>query len=183
MPVPVFEQPEMNNNKNESSIMHVKTSGVAILFAVFLVSVSIFTTEVFLRDINKYFNNEYNDCHYSATTNSLVNKVILNKECDLKSYEGWRLLVHVDVLMPIVIISLIILLIIRRKELSSYNRVLRKAYWIFSIWLTLRLIGETEYYLITHHPIYGKYLILLTIIIILIYLVIFIQKKFIKKPQ
>ena len=64
MPVPVFEQPEISNNEKQPTIINVKTSGVAILFAIFLVSVSIFTTEIFLRDINKYFNNEYNDCHY-----------------------------------------------------------------------------------------------------------------------
>ena len=183
MPVPVFEQPEISSDEKKTPIINVKTSGVAILFAIFLVSVSIFTSEIFLRDINKYFNKEYNDCHYSTVTNSLVNNMVLNKECDLRSYEGLRLLVHVDVLMPIVIVSLIFLLVIRRKKLSSYHRVLRTAYLIFAIWLSLRLVGETEYYLITHHPIYGKYLILLTIIIILIYLVIFIQKKFIKKPQ
>ncbi|XOU94932.1 MAG: hypothetical protein ACNFW9_02580 [Candidatus Kerfeldbacteria bacterium] len=183
MPVPVFEQPEIHNDKKESPLINIKTSGVAILFAIFLVSVSIFTSELFLRDINKYFNNEYNDCHYSATSNSLVNNIVLNEECDLKSYEGLRLLVHVDVLMPIVIIGLIILLTIRHKKLSSYYRVLRIAYLFFTIWLTLRLIGETEYYVITHHPIYGKYLILFTIIVILIYLVIYIQKKFVKRPQ
>ncbi len=182
MPVPVFEQPKIKNDKKESPIINDKTSGVAILFAVFLVSVSIFTTELFLRDINKYFNNEYNDCHYSTTTNALVDHMVLNRECDLKTYEGLRLLVHVDVLMPIVIVSIIVLLIIRRKKLSSYYRVLRTAYLIFTLWLSLRLLGETEYYVIKHHPIYGKYLLLLTIIFILIYLVVLIQKKFVKRP-
>lgn len=180
MPVPVFDQTN-NNNKDVAPKMKEKTSAAAILFAVFLVIVSIFTTELFLGDINSRFNNEYNSCHASDKAKTLFQTVANTTNCDLQRYEGIRLLVHIDVMIPVVITGFIFIYIIRKKKLSSYYRVLRNAFTVYLVWLSIRMVGETEYYLIKHEPIIGKYVVLLTIILLLIYLVVLIQRKFVKK--
>jgi len=181
MPVPVFDQ-NNNHNKDVAPKMKEKTSAAAIFFAVFLVMVSIFTVELFISDINSHFNNEYADCHANIKDTSLFQTVNETANCDLQRYEGIRLFVHIDVLLPIVITGLIFIFIIRKKKLSSYRRVLRTAFIVFILWLSIRIIGETEYYLIKHEPIIGKYVVLFTIIWLLIYLVVLIQRRFIKKP-
>ncbi len=181
MPVPVFE----SLSEKEADVIpkiKEKTSAAAVFFAVFLVAVTIFTAELFLRDINHHFNNEYNNCHSVSETNSLFQKVAKTTNCNLQRYEGIRLLIHVDVLMPFVVTGYIFILIIRKKKLNSYYRVLKNAFIFLIIWLFVRMIGEMEYYMIKHEPIMGKYVVLLTIIFLLIYLVVLIQRRFARSP-
>jgi len=183
MPVPVFDQ--TLNDKNEKDVtpkIKERTSGVAILFAVFLVLALIFTSELFLNDTNNNFNNEYSRCLIEDANSSIFKKNIVSADCNLQRYEGIRLLIHIDVLIPVIITGFIFIYIIRKKKLSSYLKVLRNAFIVSISWLSFRLLAETEYYLIKHEPLIGKYIILLTIILLLIYLVVLIQRRFIKKP-
>ncbi|MDP2685045.1 MAG: hypothetical protein Q8P20_08495 [bacterium] len=181
MPVPVFDHVH-NHDKDVAPKMKEKTSAAAIFFAVFLVFVSIFTVELFISDMNRRFNNEYDACHTTVKSNSLFQTVTENSNCDLQRYEGIRLFIHIDVLIPIVVTGFIFIFVIRKKNLSSYGRVLRTAFSIFILWLSIRMVSETEYYLIKHEPIIGKYIVLLTIILLLIYLVILLQRRFAKNP-
>jgi len=98
------------------------------------------------------------------------------------TYESNRLLLHTEILLPLVLISGIVLLMYRKKKLTSYWRVIRIAYSFFIIWLIIRLITETEYFLIEHYSLYGKYVVLFSIILLIVISIIYVQKKFLKKP-
>jgi len=182
MPVPVFDQPMNNEKEDVAPKMKEKTSAAAIFFAIFLVLVAMLTAELFLFDINRHFNNNYQVCNVENQTQFTFQKAPAPEGCDMKEYEGLRVIIHIIVLIPFIVTGFILIMLIRHKQLSTYYRILRNAFIILMCWLTVRMIGEIEYYLIKHDPVIGKYVILLTIISLLIYLVILIQRRYLKRP-
>jgi hypothetical protein len=182
MPVPIFEQSTDEKPIPSTPPADRKVSGVAVFFSVVLVAILIFTMELALRDVNKLFNSQYDVCYQKKTTYTLFRSVPPNELCEIEKYDGIRLLLHTDIIIPVILISILLLYIYRQKKLTGYLKVLHTAYIFFILWICLRIIGETEYFLIKHHPLYGKYIILITIIILFIFLIIYIQRKFQRQP-
>jgi len=179
MPVPVFEQSEEDKKPTQPTPPgDRKVSGVAVFFSVILVVTMIFTMELALRDVNEIFNSHYDTCYQKKTAINFLRQLPSNEACQMEKYEGIRLLLHADIMIPVIIISIIVLLLYRHKKLKGYFRVLYIAFIFFVLWLGVRIIFETEYYLMRHHPLYGKYIVLITIIGLVIFLIIYIQKKF-----
>lgn len=182
MPVPVFEQPIEDQKPKIHITENRKVSGVAAFFSIILVIMLVFTMELLLRDVNKVFNDQYGVCYKSRNIITLFQPQTATEMCNPKTYEGIKLLLHADVIVPVALISLLILYIYINKKFSPSIRMLRNAYMFFVIWILIRIVYETEYFLFKHHELLGKYLVLLTLIILLVFLVVYLQKKFQKRP-
>jgi len=186
MPVPVFEIPnpektaELNQGKKEEN--KSKISGLAIFLSIIFAALMIMTVELAMRDINSKLNPQYQKClsKKSGAVLFLAPKKV-PAGCDLRQLESLRLIFHADVIIPIIILSFLIYLFIRRRGRQGYFRILFIAYSVFLLWLLLRIIAESEYFLLKYHPLLGKYVMLLSIMVMLVILVVFVQKKFQKK--
>jgi len=104
-----------------------------------------------------------------------------SESCPLGQYEQVRLILHADIAVPLILISVLIYMLIRGKKLSSTKKVVSYGYFGFSLFLLGRIIAETEYYFLRHHELYGKYLVIFTFVILFTILVVQIQERFSKK--
>jgi len=180
MPIPVFEQEPVPEAKKEeakkevSKPLTVKFSGFALFFTILTMIAMIIMCEFAFRDANEIFNPHYDGCH-------LEKVVQASESCPLGQYEQVRLILHADIAVPLILISVLICMLIRDKKLSSTKKVVSYGYFGFSLFLLGRIIAETEYYFLRHHELYGKYLVIFTFVILFTILVIQIQGKFSKK--
>jgi len=180
MPIPVFEQEPVPEEKKEerkkeiSKPLTVKFSGFAIFFSILTMAALIIMGEFAFRDANDLFNPHYESCH-------LTKVVQASEACPLGQYEQVRLILHADIAVPLILISVLIYMLVRDKKLSSTKKVVSYGYFGFSLFLLVRIVAETEYYFLSHHELYGKYLVIFTFVILFTILVVQIQKKFSKK--
>lgn len=182
MPIPIFEPSTDVKHIPSAPPADRKVSGVAIFFSVVLVAILIFTMELALRDVNRLFNSQYDACYQKKSAYTLFRSLTPNELCEMEKYDGIRLLLHTDIIIPVILISVFLLYIYRRKNLTGYLKVLHAAYIFFILWIGIRIIGETEYFLMKHHPLCGKYVILISIITLFIFLIIYIQRRFQSQP-
>ncbi|MCH7492303.1 hypothetical protein IID19_01785 [Patescibacteria group bacterium] len=183
MPVPVFEQAAILK-PDKPQVAPERTSGVAVFFTVLLVSALTFTVELALRDVNRIFNPLYEKCVTQARNlASVFDPIVGTDQCLVQRYEGGQLLLHADIVIPLILIIVLILAVFQPKTMGLIARLFRTSLLIFSIWLSIRILAETEYFLVKHYPIYGKYLILLTVIIAIVIIVVAVQKKAQKGPN
>ena len=183
MPVPVFEQ-SADIKPAKPQPVPERTSGVATFFAVLLVSALVFTVELALRDVNKIFNPLYEKCVIPARNlASIFVPITETEQCLVQRYEGGQLLLHADVIVPLVLIIILVLVVFQPRNMGLIARIFRTSLIIFAFWLSIRILAETEYFMVKHYPIYGKYLVLFSVIIAIIFLVVAVQKKALKRPN
>lgn len=186
MPVPVFEQPALKEvKKEEAKPTKEKFSGWAIFFALLLITVLVILGEFAFRDSDRLFNPYYQSCRVESkiTFPYFLSEESVAKACDIQKYEQTRLLLHADVAVPLIIISLLGYLFLKNRKFSSQTKLIFYAYLLFALWISTRIIFETEYYLLKHNELIGKYIVLISIAIILGYLIFLIQKKFWKRVE
>jgi len=184
MPVPVFDEPiEKKQEKEQLAPEKQKVSGWVIFFSILLISALVTMGEFAFKDTNRLVNPYYDACYEKSnvTFPYFSQQGPINEACDIEKYERVRLILHADVAVPLILLSILIYLLIRGKKLSSQRKVLYYSYLIFILWIVIRLVSETEYYLLKHFSVYGKYLVFLSVVIIFTYLIISVQKKFSKK--
>jgi len=185
MPVPIFEQPELvdSKNKDQEKPAKEKFSVWAMFLALVLLAVLVVMAELAYRDSNKLFNPYYDSCQLKSQSGSttLFQSPKYPKKCEVQEYEQIRLLLHTDIAIPVIIISILIFMFIRKRKLSSQAKIVLYAYLVAIIWIAARLIIEAEYYVLRHNELLGKYLVLFSLVIIVTLLVVLIQKKFIAK--
>ncbi|MDD5040413.1 MAG: hypothetical protein PHY34_04670 [Patescibacteria group bacterium] len=182
MPIPVFEQEEKKDTAKESATQSVdkplteKVSGFSIFFSILLGIALLLIVEFAFRDGNRLFNSFYNDCHNKKGFHA-------SDTCDLEQYERIRLILHADIAVPLIIMSIFVYFILRKRKTSSELNVILYSYYGFILWLVGRIVAETEYFFLKHHELIGKYLVLFTFILIFVILSVQIQRRFIRKKQ
>ncbi|MFZ6036100.1 MAG: hypothetical protein ACOYUK_03065 [Patescibacteria group bacterium] len=182
MPVPVFE---ISESKPKAAV-HTdseRVSGAAAFFAMILILIMAITIELGLLDINKHFNPQFAQCKASGTSLQRIfetPRVVGN--CDLQQYEAARLLLHADVIVPAALICIVAVVLLNMNKKNLINKIFRVVLTIFSSWITIRLVYEALAYSLKHHPLYGKYFVLLTAVIIIICMIVWIQRSLNKKP-
>jgi hypothetical protein len=185
MPIPIFEQQTTAQLAEQLETKKEKISPWSIFFSILLTAVLITIGEFGLRDSNRVFNPYYETCYVKISFSSinLFQRVgAPQTSCDLKAYEGTSLLLHADIVAPLLLIGLAIIFIIRKKKLASYIRVIFLTCAIFVVWMSIRIIYETESFLVKHYPLAGKYVVFLTIAAVCALLIITIQNKIRQKP-
>lgn len=187
MPIPVFEDQPPKDPLGQQKSGKEKISGLAIFFAVLLGIVLVFIGEFLFLDVSRVFNPYYEVC-FEETSSSLSNffsRAPFLEACDVASYEQARLILHADIAIPLVLVSIFIYFLIRKRELKGHQRALLFAYLSWIVWIGGRLIAETEYYFLKHHALAGKYIVFITVALIFTWIVIEIQRRFMKgnKPD
>ena len=189
MPVPIFDQPVIESpEEKEEEVQRAKEriSGWAVFLSLLLVAVLVIAGEFAFRDSNRLFNPYYSSCRVESSKSVfpyLFSQGAVSQSCELKKYEQTRLLLHADVAVPLIVISVLVYFFVRGKRLAGQGKVLLYAYLIFVLWMAVRIIYETEYFLLKHNDLVGKYVVLLSVAIIVSYLVVLIQKKFRSKVE
>ncbi|MFA5134610.1 MAG: hypothetical protein WC505_02365 [Patescibacteria group bacterium] len=187
MPIPVFEQQPAETQGAPGKPTKEKVSGLAIFFAVLLGTVLVFMGEFLFLDVNRVFNPYYVSCFEEASSSlsNFFSHAPFLESCDVPNYERARLILHADVAVPLILVGLFAYVIIRKRELKSHHRALFFAYLAWIVWMGGRLLAETEYYFLKHHALIGKYIVFVTVALIFSWIVIEIQRRFIKgkKPD
>jgi hypothetical protein len=183
MPIPVFEQQVVEELK-EIETKKEKVSPWSVLISILLVTILIVMGEYAFRDSNRVFNPYYDPCYRPISYNSVTFLQQIGRPdqtCDMRAYEGTQLLLQVDIGAPILLVGLLVLLLVRKKTLSSTQKVLMTAFYIFMVWMSVRVIYETEAFLVKHYPLAGKYVVFLSISVICTVLIVLIQSKLKRK--
>jgi len=184
MPVPVFDQPVIKEEKKEEpKPVKQKISGWAIFLSMLFVAALVTLGEFGFKDSNRLFNPYYESCRVKSevTYPYFTQKAGLDELCDVEKYERIRLILHADVAIPLILLSVLIYFLARGKKLSSQVKVIYYSYFIFVLWIAVRIVSETEYFLLQHVEVLGKYFVILSVAIIFSYLIFIIQKRFSKR--
>lgn len=181
MPVPVFEQPKP---KTVDAQKEEKTSGGAAFFAIVFVLMLSITVELALLDVNKLYNPRYDSCKSSGT---LIKRIFETNAspalCNVEQYEAARLLLHANVLVPMILISILVIVILNMRKRSLIGRIFKVALIIFASWTSLRIVYEALAFSLKHHPLFGKYYVLLTALITCTLMVVWLQRSNQKKKD
>jgi hypothetical protein len=184
MPVPVFEQ--LSAAENKPDVLATKKTGYtagAIFFAILMVASLVVMGEFAFRDSSRLFNPYYTDCQ-TTTKNSTIftgKKAKIPAACQLEKYERARLILHADFVVPIALIMLIVFAATRRRLESAQVKLILTSLYISTGWIIIRALGETEYYLLKHHTLIGRYTVILTVVAILAVMIIIVQQRANKK--
>lgn len=182
MPVPVFEQPKQKAKAAERE--EEKISGGAAFFAIVFVLMLSITLELALLDVNKLFNPQYLNC---KTGGPVIQRIFETNAdpgtCSVEHYEAARLLLHADVLVPLVLISILIIVILNMQKRSLTGRIFKVALVIFASWTSLRIVYEALAFSLKHHPLFGKYYVLLTALAACSVMIIWLQRSTQKKKK
>lgn len=175
MPVPVFEPALAVKKTNQYDAWRV--SRATAFFAILMVLLLAATVELALWDVNRIYNPQYSECLSDENVITRIFKIgsYSSEICDVQRYEASRLLLHADVIVPVLVVSIIMLAILMRRRKDILSKVFTIALSIFSSWLTIRLIYEAESYTLKHHLLFGKYFVLLTALIIVILMIFWVE--------
>lgn len=184
MPIPIFDQQSSLTLLEKVEEKKEKISPWSFLFTAILIIILVTMGEFAYRDSNRVFNSRYNDCYVPVSYNSVhfMQRVgVPSSSCNLLSYEATKLLLHADISIPILLLSSLVLVFTRKRKLYSTAKVILFSIYTFTAWMTIRLIFETESFLVKHYPLYGKYVVFITIAFVCMCLIMVIQNKLKKK--
>ncbi|MBU0597699.1 hypothetical protein KKF61_01730 [Patescibacteria group bacterium] len=186
MPIPVFEQSSKPESSKPDKSAKEKVSGMTIFLSILLVVCLFVMAEFAFRDVNRVFNPYYEECAVEITVSlkspTIIKRGQVNTDiCDVEKYERAKLILHADITVPIILLSILVYLLLRGRKPGVAAKTIFISYLIFLGWILLRTIAEAEIFLVTHYPLVGKYLVIVSIVIILAFLINQIQKKIRKK--
>ncbi len=184
MPIPVFEQQSPEQAAEAMEVKKEKISPWSIFFSIVLIAILITMGEYALKDSNRVFNPYYEACYLPTSYNTLtfLQKIGTPKaSCDMRAYEGTKLLLHLDLGAPLLLFSVLIYFLVRGKKISGSSRVMTFAWFVFVAWMLFRIIFEAESFLVRHHPLVGKYIVFISISLICVALIFFVQNRLRKK--
>ncbi|MBI5038000.1 MAG: hypothetical protein HZC01_04860 [Candidatus Kerfeldbacteria bacterium] len=177
MPVPVFEQ-TIQKVKETKRVEPEHVSGSVAFFAIILILLIAVTMEIALLDINRIFNPQYDSCRARGPiVQRLFDTDSVPKTCDLKQYESARLLLHADVVVPLVLVCVLGFVLININKRSVTGKIFRVVFVIVAAWGTVRVTYEGLAYSLRHHALYGKYFVLLTAAIAIIVMIMWLQRN------
>ncbi len=184
MPVPVFEpaKPKQQESKQPPK---EKISGGAAFFALLFVIMLSITVELSLLDVNRLFNPNYEQCQ-SQQANIIQRVFDTSRDpsvCDVQRYEAARLLLHADIVVPLILLCILIVVILNMQKRNLVGRIFRVTLIIFSSWISFRIMYEALAFSLKHYPLYGKYFVLLTAIAASIVMTIWLQRTVQKKNK
>lgn len=152
-----------------------KLTGISILLSLFLAIILIILGERGLYDLNRLFNPHYNDCNQAAFL------ITRGASCPAENFAFQNVLLHSYVSFPLFVIFLILMLYLRHHRLNTWQRALFRVSGVVSIFFGLQFLAEAITYLLKFHTLVGIYVTLVLVATILIYLVIYLERRASKK--
>lgn len=182
MPVPVFEQ-TTQKVKDTKQVESDRVSGSAAFFAIILILLIAVTTEIALADINRMFNPLFGECRaHGPIVQRIFDTDSVPKTCDVQHYESARLLLHADVIVPLILLCILGMVLININKRSLTSKIFRVVFTIVAAGGTVRIIYEALAYSLKHHALYGKYFVLLTAAAAIIIMIMWLQRNMNKPP-
>ena len=145
-------------------------SSWSVFFGVLLATVLITLYERAFYDLPRFFNPFYANC-------LSPNPQVVQKFCELLRYETVRLLLHIALVVPLLIVALIISLATMKKVAKSHSRILMRAFFFSVLVISVHLFVEFASFLFHHYREMGIYVILASFAVAFIVLIIYLQKR------
>ncbi|MDP2684134.1 MAG: hypothetical protein Q8P20_03685 [bacterium] len=182
--LPQTPPPENFQKKHKKS----KISGIAILFVIILTIVLLIFGERLIIDLNQWLNPAYDQYGSSYSYNRYMpdyddygSEAVSGKVYTRSDYEIYKLVIHTAFAIPILLAAFLLYFWLYYKKKESTKKIIAWPYFIFSIWILIRVVYEAFYYLIQQYEKLGIYVVLIILAVLLTWLVLFIQKKYHQK--
>ncbi len=179
--------PSAPSNKGVSSAKSnpKRFSALAIFFMILLTIVLVILGERLMIDLNDWFNP-------ASSSNNTITMPMYDeyyyddyyqpqKVYSQSDYETYRLLVHGAFVIPVLLAGFLLYFWMYYRMKDNPKRLIVWPYFLFSIWMTIHLIGEAFYLLMNKYEKVGLYIVLLILAALLTWLGLFVQKKWHEK--
>jgi len=165
-----------------------KISAMAVFLAVILAIVLVLLGERIIFDVNRVANpvieqvdiggmGSYYQSGYVAEKSALSQARVYYPQTKQADYLLYKILLHSAFIIPIFLLTFLLYYLVYLKNEQSQYRVLLGGYIAFAIWMILRLIFETGYFVVVKYKNAAVYIILIALALIFSLLIVFIQKK------
>ncbi len=174
-----------------------KVSAMAILLAVILAIVLILLGERVIFDINRVANPVIDQVYignsssggsiyksnYVSEKSALSEARVYYPQSRQDDYLLYKILLHSAFIIPMFLLTFLFYYLVYLKNEKSHYKVVVGGYIAFAIWMILRLIIETGYFVVVKYKNAAVYIILIALALIFSLLIIFIQKKISHKQE
>ncbi|XOU94544.1 MAG: hypothetical protein ACNFW9_00590 [Candidatus Kerfeldbacteria bacterium] len=162
-----------------------KFSAVAVIFVIILTVVLFIFGERLIADLNQWINPAYDQYgsvrSYNYEPSYDYYGAAPEKTYTRADYEIYKLLIHTAFAVPILLAGFLLYFWLYYKKKKSANKVIAWPYFIFAIWMLIRVVYQAFYYLIKEYEKVGIYVVLIILVALLTWLAIFVQKKYHEK--
>jgi len=173
-PTPFMPAPQKKKAK--------RVSGIAIFIVALLTIVLIILGERFFIDLNTWFNPANNYKHQTIYYDEYYpNTSTHTTVYDKGDYEIYRLLVHTAFVIPLLLGGFLLYFWMYYHHKDDHKKIIAWPYFIFSLWMTIHLIGEALYFFIDKYEKLGIYIVLIILATVLTFLAIYAQRKWQEK--
>lgn len=152
---------------------HLATPSIFLSFLLVLTLIGL--GERLLYDLNRLYNPHYEACNHAAFIFSV------GGSCPTEQYAFQQVLLHSYVSFPLFVIFLILVLYLRRRRLSTWQKALFRVSSVVSIFFGIQFLAEAIIYLFKFHHLVGVYVSYTLGAILLTAMVIYIEHKQAKK--
>jgi len=163
-------------------------SALAIFFMILLTIVLVILGERLMIDLNDWFNPASSSNNpISISPNNYYDEYSYDqyyqpqKAYSESDYQMYRLLVHGAFVIPVLLAGFLLYFWMYYRMKDNPKRLIVWPYFLFSIWMTIHLIGEAFYFLMNKYEKVGFYIVLLVLAGLFTWLGLFIQKKWHEK--
>lgn len=146
-------------------------SSWSIFFGVLLAVVLIVIYERAFYDLPRFFNPFYGNCQSH-------NAAVVLKLCQAIKYETVRLLLHIALVVPLLIVAVVISLSTMRKKIKSQSKILMRAFFFSVLVAAVHLFVEFAAFLFRHYRELGIYVILVCFALAFVILIVWLQNKY-----
>ncbi|OGZ33006.1 MAG: hypothetical protein A2174_03385 [Candidatus Portnoybacteria bacterium RBG_13_41_18] len=174
-----------------------KFSAIGVVLAIILAIVLILLGERLIFDLNRWINpliqeqysygggvqmgDMYN---YGKSTGLSVERNALAPDTyvyyptvDRGSYLAYKLLIHAGFILPIFLLVFLLYYAVKIKEQKQGWQAVIYAFMVFAFWMILHLLGETVSFISSQYKSAAIYIILGALVVVVMPLAIFLQKK------
>jgi hypothetical protein len=146
-------------------------SSWSIFFGVLLAVVLIVIYERAFFDLPRFFNPYYQNCVGQSAA-------VVLKLCQSIRFETVRLLLHIALVVPLLIVAVVVSLTTMRKKIKSQSKILMRAYFFSVFVAAVHLFLEFATFLFRYYRELGIYVILVSFALAFIVLIVYLQRKY-----
>lgn len=167
--VPLDE--EMNEEKELEEKKKDEYSAWGIFFGVMLTAMLIAIWERAFLDLPRFFNPLFETCQKASAT-------VIQKYCHMVQYETIRLMLHICLVVPLLVIMVIATFVSSRRKLRSQSRIIVWSYFFSVFVVAMHLFIEFATFLFRYYRMIGNYVVLASIALAFIVLIVYLQQRY-----
>lgn len=166
----------MSNSLHAPQVAHSATpkerlTATSVFLAFLLTLALIGLGQRGLYDLNRYYNENYRVCN---TAQYLLSA---GESCPVEDYAFKAVLLHSYISFPLFIIFLILVLYLRHRRLTTWQRAMFRVSGVVSVFFGIEFLLETSIYLFQYHTEIGWYFALSVMAILLAILLVILERR------